>query len=66
MVEFGDKIKAKAIIAGGQSGDPVNPHCNDQAPLYASGKLRYHYQDDIYKNTERKYHLGEKAALTNP
>jgi acyl-homoserine-lactone acylase len=74
VVEFGDKVKAKTITAGGQSGDPANPHFNDQAPLYAAGKLRnfyfyfyfYFYQDDIDKNTERKYHPGEKAALTNP
>ncbi|MFT7373714.1 MAG: acyl-homoserine-lactone acylase, partial [Oleiphilaceae bacterium] len=68
VVEFGDKVKAKAITAGGQSGDPANPHFNDQAPLYAAGKLRnvYFYQDDIDKNTERKYHPGDKAALPNP
>ncbi|MFT5276999.1 MAG: acyl-homoserine-lactone acylase [Glaciecola sp.] len=61
VVEFGDKVKAKAITAGGQSGDPTNPHFNDQAALYAAGKLRdvYFYQEDIEKNTERKYHPGK-------
>lgn len=61
VVEFGDRVKAKAITAGGQSGDPANPHFNDQAPLYAAGKLRdvYFYPQDIEKNTERKYHPGE-------
>jgi acyl-homoserine-lactone acylase len=61
VVEFGDKVKAKAITAGGQSGDPANPHFNDQAPLYAAGKLRdvYFYPQDIEKNAERKYHPGE-------
>jgi len=61
VVEFGDKVKAKAITAGGQSGDPASPHFNDQAPLYAAGKLRdvYFYPEDIEKNTVRKYHPGE-------
>lgn len=61
VVEFGDKVKAKAITAGGQSGDPASPHFNDQAPLYAAGKLRdvYFYPEDIEKNSVRKYHPGE-------
>jgi acyl-homoserine-lactone acylase len=61
VVEFGDKIKAKAITAGGQSGDPASPHFNDQAALYAAGKLRdvFFYAQDIEKNTERKYHPGQ-------
>lgn len=61
VVEFGDKVKAKAITAGGQSGDPSSPHFNDQAPLYSAGKLRdvYFYPEDIKQNTERKYHPGE-------
>jgi acyl-homoserine-lactone acylase len=61
VVEFGDKVKAKAITAGGQSGDPASPHFNDQATLYAAGKLRdvYFYPQDIEKNTERKYHPGK-------
>ncbi len=61
VVEFGDKVKAKAITAGGQSGDPANPHFNDQAPLYSAGKLRdvYFYEDDIKANTERKYNPGK-------
>jgi acyl-homoserine-lactone acylase len=61
VVEFGDKVTAKAISAGGQSGDPASPHFNDQAPLYAAGKLRdvYFYPEDIKKNTVREYHPGE-------
>ncbi len=61
VVEFGDKVTAKAITAGGQSGDPSSPHFNDQASLYSAGKLRdvYFYPEDIKQNTERKYHPGE-------
>jgi acyl-homoserine-lactone acylase len=61
VVEFGDKVTAKAITAGGQSGDPASPHFNDQAALYAAGKLRdvYFYPEDIEKNAKRKYHPGD-------
>jgi acyl-homoserine-lactone acylase len=61
VVEFGDRVTAKAISAGGQSGDPASPHFNDQAALYAAGKLRdvYFYPEDIEKNAKRKYHPGE-------
>ncbi len=61
VVEFGEKVRAKAITAGGQSGDPANPHFDDQIPLYAAGKLRdvYFYEEDIEKHTERKYHPGQ-------
>ena len=31
MVEFGDKVKAKSMLAGGQNNDPNSPHFVDQA-----------------------------------
>ena len=31
VVEFGDQVRAKAVTAGGESGDPKSPHFNDQA-----------------------------------
>jgi acyl-homoserine-lactone acylase len=31
VVEFGKKVRAKAVTAGGESGDPKSPHFNDQA-----------------------------------
>jgi len=61
VVEFGDRVRAIAITAGGQSGDPSNPHFNDQAERYASGDLRevYYYPEDIAKVAEQTYHPGE-------
>ena len=61
VVEFGDKVKAKAITAGGQSGNPASPHFNDQGPRYASGELRevYFYPEQLEGHTERSYHPGE-------
>lgn len=61
VVEFGDRVRAIAITAGGQSGDPANPHFNDQAERYAAGDLRevYFYPEDIEKVAERTYNPGQ-------
>src|SRR5204862_11457 len=40
VVEFGDSVHAKAVTAGGESGNPASPHFNDQAQRYATGNLR--------------------------
>src|SRR5260370_621712 len=40
VVEFGDSVRARAVTAGGESGDPRPPHFNHQAARYAPGKLR--------------------------
>jgi len=60
-VEFGPKVKAKSILAGGESGDPASPHFNDQAEMYARGEFKdvLFYKEDIEKNLERKYHPGD-------
>jgi len=59
-VEFGERIKARAVSAGGESGDPSSKHFNDQAPRYAKGDLRpvYFYKTDLQGHTEREYHPG--------
>lgn len=61
VVEFGDRVKARAITAGGQSGDPASKHFNDQATRYSAGDLRdvYFYPDELQGHTERSYHPGE-------
>ncbi len=60
-VEFGKKIKAKSLLAGGQSGDPQSPHFNDQALMYTQGKFKdvLFYKDDVLKNAEKTYHPGD-------
>ncbi|MDX1492924.1 MAG: penicillin acylase family protein [Longimicrobiales bacterium] len=60
VVEFGDSVRALAVTAGGESGDPESPHFDDQAQLYADGELRpvYYYPDDIAANAERVYNPG--------
>jgi acyl-homoserine-lactone acylase len=58
IVEFGDKVSARAISMGGESGDPKSPHFNDQAARYADGSLRdvYFYPSQLVNHTEREYH----------
>lgn len=62
VVEFGEKVKAKSILAGGQSGDPDSPHFNDQAQRYADVNFKevFFYRKDILKNALRTYHPGEE------
>ncbi|MEL0210981.1 MAG: penicillin acylase family protein, partial [Novosphingobium sp.] len=57
VVEFGPKVRAMAVSSGGASGRAGSPHFNDQAGLYASGKLRevYFYQADLAGHVERSY-----------
>jgi acyl-homoserine-lactone acylase len=62
VVEFGkDSVRAKAVTAGGESGDPRSRHFDDQAERYATGKLRqvYFYPGQLEGHTERSYHPGE-------
>jgi acyl-homoserine lactone acylase PvdQ len=60
VVEFGPTVRAKAVTAGGESGDPKSKHFNDQAQRYAAGDLRevYFYPNQLAKHTERTYHPG--------
>jgi acyl-homoserine-lactone acylase len=60
VVEFGPKVRALAVTAGGESGDPKSPHFNDQAERYATGNLRpvYFYPEDLKGHTERVYRPG--------
>ena len=61
VVEFGPRVRARAVREGGESGDPASPHFNDQALRYASGGLRevYFYPDQLKGHTERVYRPGE-------
>jgi acyl-homoserine-lactone acylase len=62
VVEFGDSLRARAVTAGGESGDPQSPHFNDQAERYAAGNLRevYFYRSQLEGHTEREYHPGDR------
>ncbi len=60
-VEFGPKVSARAITAGGESGHPDSEHFNDEAERYTTGNLRtvYFWPEQLKRHTERVYHPGE-------
>ena len=62
VVEFGrDSVRARAVTAGGQSGDPASKHFTDQAIRYATGDLRpvYFYRSQLAGHIEREYRPGQ-------
>jgi len=61
IVEFGDQVKAKSIIPYGESDHPESEHYDDQAELYAQGKLKpvFFTEEEIAENLKAKYHPGE-------
>jgi acyl-homoserine-lactone acylase len=63
VVEFGDSVRARAVTAGGESGNPASSHFNDQAERYSKGDLRdvYFYPSQLKGHSERAYRPGERA-----
>jgi acyl-homoserine-lactone acylase len=61
VVEFGPRVRAIAVTAGGESGHPDSKHFNDQAERYATGNLRpvYFYPDQLSGHIERTYRPGQ-------
>ena len=61
VIEFGDSVRARAITAGGESGNPSSPHFNDEAQRYSTGNLRdvYFYPSQLKGHVERVYHPGD-------
>ena len=60
-VEFGPKVSARAITAGGESGHPGSPHFNDEAERYTTGNLRtvYFWPEQLEGHIERVYQPGK-------
>lgn len=65
VVEFGDKVQAKSLLAGGQSGNPKSIHFDDQVQRYADRKFKTvaFYREDVLKRAESKYHPGDKKQV---
>ena len=57
----GKKIKAKSLLAGGESGNPNSKHFFDQGLMYSKGEFKdvLFYKEDVMKHVEKKYHPGE-------
>lgn len=64
VVDFGDRVHARAIHVGGQSGHPDSPHFTDQAERYLDGNLRqvYFWPDELKGHVEARYHPGEHTG----
>ncbi len=62
VVEFGEKVKAKSMLAGGQNGNPDSPHFDDQSQRYADVQFKdvAYYREDVEKRAELVYHPGER------
>jgi acyl-homoserine lactone acylase PvdQ len=60
VVEFGDRVRARAVTAGGESGHPGTRHFNDEVQRYSTGDLRevYFYRSQLKGHTEREYRPG--------
>jgi acyl-homoserine-lactone acylase len=61
-VEFGDSVRARAVTAGGESGNPKSPHFNDQAVRYSKGDLRevYFYPSQVKAHKKEEYRPGNR------
>ncbi len=60
-VEFGKRIKAKSLLAGGESSDPSSRHFFDQGEMYTKGQFKdvLFYKEDVLQHAEQTYHPGE-------
>jgi acyl-homoserine-lactone acylase len=60
VVELGERVRARAVTAGGLNSVPGSPHFDDQAERYATGELRdvYFYPEDLEGHVEREYQPG--------
>ncbi|MES1215245.1 MAG: penicillin acylase family protein [Bacteroidota bacterium] len=60
-VEFGKKIKAKSLLAGGESGNENSKHFFDQGLEYSKGQFKevLFYKEDVMQHAERTYHPGQ-------
>ncbi len=62
VVEFGERVKAKSLLAGGQSGHPDSPHFFDQGQRYADRQFKEvpFYREEVMKRAVATYRPGER------
>jgi acyl-homoserine lactone acylase PvdQ len=60
-VEFGKRITARSLLAGGESGNQNSKHFFDQGSMYSQGQFKdvLFYKEDVMKHVEKMYHPGE-------
>lgn len=61
VVEFGKTVKAKSVLAGGNSHDPKSPYFTNQAEWYSNGQFKdvWFYKKDVLAHAARTYHPGK-------
>ncbi|MGM0632678.1 MAG: penicillin acylase family protein [Pseudomonadota bacterium] len=61
VVEFGDRVRARTLLAGGQSNDPDSPHFDDQVQMYVEPRFKEaaYYREDVERRAVRTYSPGE-------
>lgn len=62
VVEFGDSVRAKSILVGGQSSDPQSPHFDDQVQPYTNVQFKEvpYYRDAVEARAQETYYPGQK------
>lgn len=62
VVDFGEKVRARTVLVGGQSSDPASKHFFDQGAIYAKGQLKdiYFYREDVKQQAVHTYKPGEE------
>jgi acyl-homoserine-lactone acylase len=63
VVEFGDRLRAKTLLVGGQSSHPDSPHFADQARRYIDRQFKEvaFYPEDVKAQSQRTYRPGAPA-----
>ena len=65
VVEFGAQVRAKTLLAGGQSGDPASAHFADQVNRYAKAEFKTvpFYRHMVVKQARSRYQPGEPRKI---
>jgi len=63
VVEFGERLRAKSILAGGQNSNPNSPHFYDQAQRYADINFKEvaFYKEDVEARAKETYNPGKRT-----
>lgn len=61
-VEFGPKVTAYSLLAGGESGNQKSVHFRDQLEPYSKGHFKkvLFYEEDVFRNMKRAYRPGDE------
>ena len=61
VVEFGERVRAKSMLAGGQNANPESPHFDDQAQRYIDREFKdvAFYREDVEARASRTYSPGQ-------